>query len=102
MDSDPNRDGVQVVVDIDLMASDLMEGDLNAYRKFVSQEAIDSAANTGFELYDLDGNPILQKGWYDFISVLTIMESTLGMVHVLLLRTLMEFPDHQNSFNAYR
>ena len=65
-DSDPNRDGVQVVVDIDLMASDLMEGDLNAYRKFVSQEAIDSAANTGFKLYDLDGNPILQKGWYDF------------------------------------
>ena len=65
-DSDPNRDGVQVVVDIDLMASDLMEGDLNAYRKFVSQDAIDSAANTGFKLYDLDGNPILQKGWYDF------------------------------------
>ena len=22
--------------------------------------------NTGFELNDLDGNPILQKGWYDF------------------------------------
>ena len=62
-DADPDRDGVQVVVTIDIARSGIKEGDFNAYLKFVSAAALTAAGGT---LNDLDGNAITTEGWYDF------------------------------------
>lgn len=64
LDIDPSRVGIQVRVYIDVENTGLLEGDLNAYLKFVSQEAIDAAGSV--PLRDLDGRAILAPGWFDF------------------------------------
>ena len=64
-DVDPSRAGLQIIVHIDVSRSGLSEGDFNGYLKFVSQSTINAAGGT---LRDLDGNPITQAGWYDFLQ----------------------------------
>ncbi|MCT4682434.1 MAG: Ig domain-containing protein, partial [Roseicyclus sp.] len=64
MDVDPTRSGVQVRVYIDVENAGLLEGDLNAYLKYVSQEAIDAAGSE--PLRDLEGRAIREPGWLDF------------------------------------
>ena len=66
LDADPSRLGTQVVVELDVSGSGLLEGELNAYRKFVAPDTVAAAALQGLVLRDLDGRPITQPGWYDF------------------------------------
>ena len=65
IDFDLLRDGLQVRIRIDVSRSGLIESDFNGYLKFVSQATLDAAGGT---LRDLDGNPITQAGWYDFLQ----------------------------------
>ncbi|MDA9762087.1 VCBS domain-containing protein, partial [Desulfobacterales bacterium] len=62
-DSDPSREGTQIVLTIDISRFQLNEGEFNGYRKFVSEDAINNGSSP---LVDLDGNPITNSGWYDF------------------------------------
>lgn len=70
IDIDPYRDGTQVEVVINLSDSNLLEGDLNGYRKFVSAESIQRANQLNTPLYDLNQNLIVAPGWYDFMQKL--------------------------------
>ncbi|MEB3307687.1 MAG: putative Ig domain-containing protein [Cyanobacteriota bacterium] len=65
-DADPTRPGTQVVIELDVSGSGLLEGAFNAYRKFVAPETLAAAAQQGLVLRDLDGQPIARAGWYDF------------------------------------
>ncbi|MBL6741967.1 MAG: cadherin-like domain-containing protein, partial [Synechococcus sp. BS301-5m-G53] len=62
-DADLTREGVQVVVTIDIARSGIKEGEFNGYRKYVSADAL---ANAAQPLQDLDGKVITTAGWYDF------------------------------------
>ena len=59
----PDREGTQVRVYIDVSAAGLAAGTFTGYIKYVSAESLSQAGGT---LYDLDGKPITQAGWYDF------------------------------------
>ena len=65
VDADPSRDGVQIVISIDISRSGVKEGDFNGYLKYVRQRAIDDANPP---LRDLDGQLIKTEGWYDFLQ----------------------------------
>ncbi|MBP6009064.1 MAG: VCBS domain-containing protein, partial [Rhodoferax sp.] len=65
-DLDAARAGTQIVVAIDISRAGINEGGFNAYLKYVTAAAIQSASESGVALNDLDGNAITQAGWYDF------------------------------------
>ncbi|MDO9023680.1 VCBS domain-containing protein, partial [Zwartia sp.] len=66
LDADPNRQGVQLRIVIDIARSGIAEGGFNAYMKYVPQTTIDSYAAIGVTLTDLDGTAVTKAGWYDF------------------------------------
>ncbi len=63
LDVDANRAGTQVVIYIDIARAGLTLQDVNAYVKYVSQDAVNAANGT---LVDLDGKVVRSAGWYDF------------------------------------
>ena len=62
-DLDAARAGTQIVVAIDISRAGINEGGFNAYLKYVTAAAIQSASESGVALNDLDGNAITQAGW---------------------------------------
>ena len=68
-DIDLVRDGTQVRLSIDVSRSEIAEGDLNAFYKYVSTQALTGYQNAGLQLYALDGSEITQAGWYDFTQL---------------------------------
>jgi len=65
-DIDPDREGIQILTEIDISRSGIAAGDFNGYLKYVSQAAIEAAASQGIALRTLDGSPITTADWYDF------------------------------------
>ena len=63
------RDGTQVRLSVDVSRSEIAEGDLNAFYKYVSTQALTDYQNAGLQLYALDGSEITQAGWYDFTQL---------------------------------
>jgi len=68
-DMDLVRDGTQVRLSIDVSRSEIAEGDLNAFYKYVSTQALTDYQNAGLQLYALDGSEITRAGWYDFTQL---------------------------------
>jgi hypothetical protein len=68
-DMDLVRDGTQVRISIDVSRSEIAEGDLNAFYKYVSAQTLTDYQNAGLKLFTLDGSEITQAGWYDFTQL---------------------------------
>ena len=67
-DIDPNRDGTQVQVSIDISRANIPTTGLgfNLYRKLISASTLSDYFDAGISLTDLAGAPITTAGWYDF------------------------------------
>ena len=68
-DIDNDREGTQVRLSIDVSRSEIVEGELNAFYKYVSRQALNNYQNAGLDLYELDGTQITEPGWYDFTQL---------------------------------
>lgn len=69
VDLNPDREGLQIRMTIDISRSGVKEGDFIAYYKYISTQAIESAKAAGVEIRTLDGQLVSetsQAGWYDF------------------------------------
>ena len=64
-DIDGDREGTQIKIRIDFANPSFDEG-AYVYWKYISQATINAYGSAGLE--DLDGNPILTEGWYDFTA----------------------------------
>ncbi|MFN6052914.1 MAG: Ig-like domain-containing protein, partial [Planctomycetia bacterium] len=67
-DINPNRDGTQIQVSIDISRANIPTTGLgfNLYRKYISANTISAYADAGISLTDLSGNIITTEAWYDF------------------------------------
>ena len=65
-DADSSREGTQVRISIDVSLAEISAKDFNAYYKYVSTLALSEYLKENIILRDLDGEPIMQAGWYDF------------------------------------
>jgi hypothetical protein len=67
-DIDPNRDGTQIQVSIDISRANIPTTGLgfNLYRKLISASTLSDYFDAGISLTDLAGVPITTAGWYDF------------------------------------
>jgi hypothetical protein len=67
-DINPNRDGTQIQVSIDISRANIPTTGLgfNLYRKLISASTLSDYFDAGISLTDLAGVPITTAGWYDF------------------------------------
>jgi len=67
-DINPNRDGTQIQVSIDISRANIPTTGLgfSLYRKYISADTLSAYADAGISLTDLTGTPITTVGWYDF------------------------------------
>ena len=67
-DINPNRDGTQIQVSIDISRANIPTTGLgfNLYRKYISASTISAYGDAGIDLKDLSGNTITTAGWFDF------------------------------------
>ena len=67
-DINPNRDGTQIQVSIDISRANIPTTGLgfSLYRKYIPASTISAYADAGISLTDLSGSPISAEGWYDF------------------------------------
>jgi VCBS repeat-containing protein len=66
LDTNPDREGTQTRVLIDISRSEVAAGGFNGYMKYVSAAAITAYHDASLALTDLDGHTITTAGWYDF------------------------------------
>ena len=67
-DINPNRDGTQIQVSIDISRANIPTTGLgfSMYRKYISASTLSAYSDAGISLTDLGGTPITAVGWYDF------------------------------------
>jgi hypothetical protein len=67
-DINPNRDGTQIQVSIDISRANIPTTGLgfSMYRKLISASTLSDYFDAGISLTDLAGAPITTAGWYDF------------------------------------
>ena len=70
-DINPNRDGTQIQVSIDISRANMPISGLgfSMYRKYISASTLSAYTDAGISLTDLTGTPITTVGWYDFTQL---------------------------------